>query len=104
MGMDKQKLLGQKSLSAFEARWLADRNVDHPALRDMDVPEPGDVDGDSDVAAPDFGTDETDQLPPYEAMSHADLKADAASRGLAQSGSKADLIQRLEAHDAENAE
>lgn len=101
MGLNKQELLGKKDLSDFEKRWLADRNVDHPALANVDdVPAPGDV-GDGNLSDE---PGEYETLQPYEDMDHADLKAEAGGRGLSKSGSKAELIARLEEHDAAQAE
>lgn len=108
MGLNKQELLGKKNLTDFEKRWLADRNVDHPALRNADdVPAPGDVEDSSDADTADAGDEQPPQemeLPPYEEMSHADLAAEAKARGIKATGSKADLIERLEAFDNENAQ
>jgi hypothetical protein len=95
--MDKQKLLGKKTLTDFEARWLADRNVDHPALAGREIPNPDAV-GDDDVAI----ESEPEYLPAYEDMSHAELAAEASARGLAKNGSKVDLIERLQKFDDEN--
>lgn len=104
MGLNKQELLGKKDLTDFEKRWLADRNVDHPALRNADdVPAPGDVEDSSDADTDTDATGATDELPPYEEMSHADLTAEAKARGIKAQGSKADLIERLEAYDNETA-
>lgn len=103
MGLNKQELLGKKGLTDFEKRWLADRNIEHPEVGKSvdDVPAPGDVDNDS---TSDAGTDAGGEtVLPYEEWTQADLSAEAAARGLAKTGTKADLVARLQKDDADNA-
>ena len=42
----------------------------------------------------------SDEVAPYSEWDYADLKTEAGERGLSKSGSKEQLIERLEAHDA----
>lgn len=48
--------------------------------------------------------EEEEQTLPYSEWEYADLKAEAGARELPKSGSKEQLIERLEANDRENAE
>lgn len=107
MGMDKQKLLGKKSLTDFEKRWLADRNIEHPAMQSVDdVPQPHEVAEVGRTTADDSDPDGErwvgDTAQPYEQWTHADLQAEAGARGLTKSGTKAELVARLESDDADN--
>jgi hypothetical protein len=44
--------------------------------------------------------DDEDELPPYEEMSLADLQKECRARELPVGGNKAEVIKRLEEHDA----
>lgn len=68
------------------------------ALRDAGIPLPGEQDADADE-----DVDEDAEVPPYEDWTLPDLQAEAGKRKLVKSGTKADLVHRLEEDDIEKA-
>lgn len=103
MSVDPRQLLGKTKLSAFERQYLLDRNMlDHPGLGEeaestfLDTGYQGNVpDGQSD-------TDTDGQVESWEDLKIGELQKEAEARGVSKSGTKPELIARIEKFDAEN--
>ena len=106
---DRPWLAKDAELSGFEVRDEDDFFVDDPdagsepdGFEDEDKSDDDSDDENSDSDEDDEEEDESeeDEAAPYSEWEYADLKAEAGNRGLAKSGSKEQLIERLEENDS----
>lgn len=74
--------------------WMDSRIRDHWMARHSDEAKASE--GDTELG----DDDEDDDLPAYADMTNEDLRTELATRGLSVDGKKAELVKRLEDHDA----
>lgn len=84
---------------------VVDRSNDDPNQTES---EDGDESAEGDDAEAsddgDEGEEDGDEVAPYEEWDYAELKEEAGTRGLSKSGSKEQIIARLQEHDASASE
>jgi hypothetical protein len=104
---DRPWLRKDAELSGFDVRGESDFVVDDEdgdqdpdGFTDEDGDQ-GDAEDESDEESEEEGEDGEEDAAPYAEWDYADLKEEAGNRGLSKAGSKEQLIERLEANDAE---
>lgn len=102
MSVDPRVLLGKKSLTPFERQYLLDRNMlDHPGLGEEAESTFLDT-GYQDPALQGLGQEDPPTVETWDSLDLPELKAEAKARNLAVSGTKSELIARIEKFDDEN--
>lgn len=98
-----------KPLSEEEAAYVADRpwisqdaDLQGVEIVEDETEEIAETEPEAEIEeieAEEIVEDETEEVAPYEEWDFAELKAEAESRGLAKSGSKENIIDRLKEDD-----
>lgn len=97
MSLNVRELMAKKTLTPFEKTYLADRNIDHPALGDdsgqtVDAPI-------TDAAADPAGAQVPESFDSYDELTVSQLQFELKNRDLSAKGNKDELITRLEEDD-----
>lgn len=99
MSLDRGALSGKRNLTEFEKAYLLDRNVlDHPGLGE----EAGVSLAATGYQDPTDSGEVPEEVETWDSLTVADLKAEAGARSLATTGTKAELIARIEEFDVKN--
>lgn len=102
MSLDRAALGKKGSLTEFERQYLLDRNIlDHPGLGEESGTSFLDT-GYQDPALVGLENQGDDEVETWDNLTVAELKDEASARSLATSGTKAELIARIEEYDANN--